>query len=312
MSDPDEKMNVQRLDLNLLLVLDALLTDCNITQASKRLNLSPSAVSGALGRLRDFLGDELLTPVGRRMVLTPWGESLRAPVRDCLLQIQATFVTRPHFDPSTAQRRFRLMMSDYVATVIGEALMSRLEKEAPGVSVELLENGEEPWEIMARGEIDFLILPKSFVQPEHPAEVLFEDDYVGVCWKKNRRIGAAATVEQCLSVGHVVARIGRRRPPTIDAWFFERFGMQRRVDAVTMTFCNVPHLLVGTERISFMHRRLAEAYCRMLPLRMFTPPMAMPRLVEMVQWHRMRDRDPGRQWLLEVLKSSVAEPLLPH
>lgn len=305
-------MNVQRLDLNLLLVLDALLTECNITQASKRLSLSPSAVSGALGRLRDALGDELLTPVGRRMVLTPWGESLRRPVRDCLLQIQATFETRPSFDPGTAKRHFRLMMSDYVATVIGGALLARLEAEAPGVTVEFLENGEEPWEIMARGEIDFLILPKSFVRAEHPAEVLFEDDYVGVCWKKNRRIAAAATIEQCLSVGHVVARIGQQRPPTIDAWFFQRFGLQRRVDAVTMTFCNVPHLLVGTERITFMHRRLAEVYCRALPLRMFTPPMAMPQLVEMVQWHRMRDRDPGRQWLLEKLKASVSGRTVPR
>jgi LysR family transcriptional regulator, nod-box dependent transcriptional activator len=301
-------MTLQRLDLNLLLALDALLTECNITHAGKKLHLSPSAVSGALARLRDYFGDELLSPLGRKMVLTPLGESLRQPVRDCLLQIQATLENRPTFDASTAQRRFRLMMSDYVATVIGGALLARLEKEAPGIRLELLENGERPWEVMARGEIDVLIVPNGIVHPEHPFEPLFEDDFVGVCWQENGLIGERPTVEECLSVGHVVARIGQTRPPTIDAWFFERFGMQRRVDAITMTFCNVPHLLVGTQRIGFMHRRLAETYSRALPLRLFTPPVAMPRLVESVQWHRFRDRDPGTRWLLGVLRDTVSAP----
>ena len=106
----------------------------------------------------------------------------------------------------------------------------------------------------------------------------------------------------------MVARIGTLRPPTIDAWFFERFGSARHVEVIATNFNSVPHLLVGTTRISIMHRRLATAYGQTLPLRILPSPLVMPTLIEMIQWHKYRDRDPGRTWLLEVLKSSAADP----
>jgi LysR family transcriptional regulator, nod-box dependent transcriptional activator len=300
------EMNLRRLDLNLLVALDALLTECNITHAAERLHLSPSATSGALARLREYFDDELLSQIGRRMVPTPLGESLQTVVRDCLLHIQTAVDTRPQFDPATSQRRFKLMMSDYVATVLIAPVLERLQREAPGITIELLSNQDLPWEAMARGELDFLILPKDFIRDEHPAQVLFEDDFVCVCWTGNTLVGEQITLEQCLALGHVVARIGNSRPPTIEAWFFERFGHARRVEVVTMTFSSVPHLLVGTQRIAFMHRRLAKVCCGMLPLRLLPPPVPMPHLVEMVQWHRYRDRDPGRIWLYEVLRDAVS------
>ena len=298
-------MNFNRLDLNLLVALDALLTERSITRAAERLNLSPSATSGALARLRDYFEDELLTQVGRRMVPTPLGESLQGSVRDCLLHVQATVEIRPQFEPLKARRNFRLMMSDYVSTVLLPSVLQRLQQEAPGITIELLANQNEPWEALSRGEIDFLILPQQFIRDEHPAEVLFEDDYVCVCWVDNPLVGDALSAEQCLALGHVVARIGTLRPPTIDAWFFERYGHARRVEVIATNFISVPHLLVGTNRISFMHRRLARAYCGPLPLRTLPSPMVMPKLVEMIQWHRSRDRDPGRRWLLELMKGAI-------
>jgi LysR family transcriptional regulator, nod-box dependent transcriptional activator len=114
-------------------------------------------------------------------------------------------------------------------------------------------------------------------------------------------VGDQISLEQCLSLGHVVARIGTQRPPTIDAWFFERFGHARRVEVIATTFNSVPHLLIGTQRISFMQRRLANVYREILPIKLLSSPIVMPRLVEMIQWHRYRDRDPGRAWLSSVL-----------
>lgn len=298
-------MNLHRLDLNLLVALDVLLTERSITRAAERLNLSPSATSGALARLRTYFDDELLTQIGRRMAPTPLGESLQASVRDCLLHVQATIDIKPQFDPRNSKRNFTLMMSDYVSTVLMPAALPRLQAEAPGVTIELLGNENEPWEALSRGEIDFLVLPKNFIREGHPAEVLFEDEYVCVCWSENPFIGDQISLEQCLQLGHVVARIGTLRPPTIDAWFFERFGHARRVEVIATNFNSVPHLLVGTNRISIMHRRLALAYGKSLPLKILPSPVIMPRLVEMIQWHKYRDRDPGRVWLFEVLKSAL-------
>ena len=298
-------MNLHRLDLNLLVALDVLLTERSITRASERLNLSPSATSGALARLRTYFDDELLTQIGRRMAPTPLGESLQASVRDCLLHVQATIDIKPQFDPQNSKRNFKLMMSDYVSTVLMSAALPRLQAEAPGVTIELLGNENEPWEALGRGEIDFLVLPKNFIREGHPAEVLFEDEYVCVCWSENPLIGDQISLEQCLKIGHVVARIGTLRPPTIDAWFFERFGNARRVEVIATNFNSVPHLLVGTNRISIMHRRLALAYGKSLPLKILPSPVVMPPLIEMIQWHKYRDRDPGRIWLFEVLKSAL-------
>jgi len=298
-------MNLNRLDLNLLVALDALLETRSITQAAERLHLSPSATSGALARLRAFFNDELLTQIGRRMAPTPLGESLKDSVRDCLLHVQATVEIRPQFDAATATRNFTLMMSDYVTTVLMPRVLQHLQREAPGVRIELLANVNEPWEALKRGEIDFLVLPQPFVREGHPMEILFEDDYVCVCWSGNTLVGDTISLEQCLSMGHVVARLGTQRPPTVDAWFFERYGHARRVEVITTTFGSVPHLLIGTNRLSFMHRRLALAYREALPLKIVSCPVVMPRLVEMIQWHKYRDADPGRMWLTEVLKAAA-------
>jgi LysR family transcriptional regulator, nod-box dependent transcriptional activator len=230
---------------------------------------------------------------------------LQASVRECLLHVQATVEIRPQFDPLRSTRNFRLMMSDYVSTVLMPPALQRLQREAPAITIELIANDNEPWEALSRGNIDFLVLPKHFIREGHPAELLFDDVYVCVCWKDNPLIGDSISSEQCLKLGHVVARIGTLRPPTIDAWFFERFGHARRVEVIATNFNSVPHLLVGTNRISFMHRRLAVAYCGALPLKMLPSPMDMPRLVEMIQWHKYRDRDPGRIWLFNLLKSAV-------
>src|SRR5579883_2295229 len=121
------RMHFRNLDLNLLVALDALLAERNITQAGKRLHLTQSAMSGALARLREYFGDELLAQVGRKMVPTPLGKSLTEPVRNALHNIQATIATKTRFDPATSKRHFKFMMSDYVATVLMSAALPRIE-----------------------------------------------------------------------------------------------------------------------------------------------------------------------------------------
>jgi LysR family nod box-dependent transcriptional activator len=297
-------MDLHRLDLNLLVALDALLAERSITRAAERLHLSPSATSGALSRLRSYFGDDLLKQEGRRMVPTPLGETLQTSVRDCLLHVQATVDVRPQFDPASSTRKFTLMMSDYVSAVLMPDVIARVQREAPGVIIELIANSQ-PWAALDRGEADFLVIPENFTRREHPSETLFEDEFICVCWNENPLIGDDISAEQFLKLSHVVARIGTERPPTIDAWFFERYGHVRRVAVVAMNFTSVPQLLVGTPRIALMHRRLAITAAKSLPIKLLKAPFEMPKLVEVIQWHRYRDADPGRKWLYGLLKSSA-------
>jgi LysR family nod box-dependent transcriptional activator len=298
-------MDLHRLDLNLLVALDALLAERSITRAAQRLHLSPSATSGALSRLRTYFEDDLLKQEGRRMVPTPLGETLQTSVRDCLLHVQATVDVRPQFDPASSTRKFTLMMSDYVSAVLMPDVIARVQREAPGVVIELIANSQ-PWAALDRGEADFLVIPEHFTRHEHPSETLFEDEFVCVTWNENPLIGDGISSEEFLKLSHVVARIGTERPPTIDAWFFERYGHVRRVAVVAMNFTSVPQLLIGTPRIALMHRRLAITAAKSLPIKLLKAPFEMPKLVEVIQWHRYRDADPGRKWLHGLLKSSAA------
>jgi LysR family transcriptional regulator, nod-box dependent transcriptional activator len=301
-------MDFGGLDLNLLVALDALFAERSVSRAGERLHLSQSATSGALARLREAFHDPLLVQVGRRMALTPLAEGLIKPVRDFLLQAETILNNSPAFDPLVSKRKFRMMMSDYVETVVMTEALPRLQKLAPGISLELLSNVEASSEALERGEIDLAITPTRYLSPAHPAERLFDDEFTCVVWSGNRRVNHSISLETYLSLGHVVVRFGRvQQLPTFDEWFVERFGHQRRIEVVTTTFNLVPQLIIGTSRIATIHRRLAMFYRRYLPLKLVAPPLEIPRLEESMQWHRSRDRDPGTQWLRAVLKSAIAE-----
>lgn len=298
-------MHFRNLDLNLLVALDALLLERNITLAGRRIHLSQSAMSSALSRLREYFGDELLTQVGRRMICTPLGESLAQPVRKILLEIQTTVAAQPSFDPSTATRCFRLMMSDYVATVLLSKALPRIERLAPRVRIEVLCNDVgSPFDELDRADIDLLIMPTTYLREAHPCDVLFEDEFTGVAWKDNTLVppDGRVSVQQYLSLGHVTARFATARASTVDEWFVSQLGHERRVEVVAMNFSAVFSCLVGTQRVATIHKRLARYYERYLPIRLFEVPFELPRLAEAMQWHRHFNTDPGTLWLRGVLK----------
>ena len=302
-------MHFNRLDLNLLVALDALLAERNITRASERVHLSQSAMSGALARLRDYFHDELLVPVGRRMVPTPLAETLAGPVREILLKVETAVQARPGFDPGTSDRHFKLLMSDYVATVLMPPALPRIQRLAPEVTLELLPYSESQWETLERGEVDFLIMPTQYLRSGHPSEVLFEDGYTCIAWSENELVGDALPLEQYLALGHVAVRFGQQRVPAYDEWFFNRYGHARRIEVVTNSFSSIPQLVVGTTRIATVHRRLARFYARYLPLKLVAPPVAMPPLSEAIVWHAYREADPGSIWLRHLLKEAAREDL---
>jgi DNA-binding transcriptional LysR family regulator len=301
-------MDFGGLDLNLLVALDALFAEKSVSRAGERLHLSQSATSGALARLRQAFHDPLLVQVGRNMTLTPLAEGLIEPVRDFLLQAETIVNNSPAFDPATSKRKFRLMMSDYVETVVMTDAVPRLQKLAPGICLEILSNLDERLESLERGEIDLSIMPTQYLVSGHPSEPLFDDEFICVAWSGNTQVKNELSLETYLSLGHVVVRFGRtQQVPTFDEWFVENFGHRRRIDVITTAFNLVPQLLIGTSRIATLHRRLASFHERYLPLKLVAPPLAIPRLEESMQWHRSRDRDPGTVWLRSVLKSGLAK-----
>ncbi len=161
-------------------------------------------------------------------------------------------------------------------------------------------------EALQRGEIDFVITPDTHAQEIHPKEVLFEETYCCVVWTGNDRVGNALSLEQYLELGHIGVYISRHAP-SAEQLFLERFGHERRLEVSVPSFCTVPHLLVGTNLVATMHSRLARLYARFLPLRILPLPLTFPPLVEMIQWSRYFEGDPGLAWMRELIQECVAE-----
>jgi DNA-binding transcriptional LysR family regulator len=300
------EMRFNRLDLNLLVTLDALLEERRITRAAERLNLSQSAISGMLGKLREYFDDELLVPVGRNLELTPLARELAQPVRDLLLQVQTIVAIDPAFDAANARRHFKIATSDYVINVLMHRLIPAIEPLAPHITLEFMPQVEDSAEKLRRGEYDFLIIPEPFIAPDHPHRPLFDDSYTCVVWEGNKRVGERITIEQFVDLDHVAALLGWPRAPTYDSRYLEEQGISRRVRVITSDFCSIASALIGTQMIATMHRRLANELSRRLPLRLVEPPIAISAVREFLQWHEYREKDPCHKWLRERLIEAAA------
>lgn len=303
-------MRFRGLDLNLLIALDHLLTERNVSRAGEKLFRSQSTVSGALARLRDFFGDDLLVPSGRHLVPTPRGEELADAVRNVLLQIDATIMTRPDFDPASAERTVKIFASDYLMIAgLADALRD-IQKEAPRLRFHVEQPSQQgssapPAKLLERGEVDLLAMPHMFVSPDHPHEPMFDESFCCIAAQDNARIGDRISSQEYLSLNHVVVSFGEANP-SYETWYFKTFGNVRNIEVVAASFSTVPFLIVGTERIALIHRRLAATYAQMMPLRIVEPPFEVPRLTEAIQWHSYSNVDSGLLWIKDRLVSSLA------
>jgi DNA-binding transcriptional LysR family regulator len=295
-----DSMRFNRLDLNLLVALDALLSEKSITRAGRRLNLSQSAASGALARLREYFEDELLVPVGRNLVLTPLAVSLADAVRDVLLQIQRTIEIKPAFDPATATREFRIFASDFVSTVLLGEVGRRISVEAPGISIDISPTTSTPAEQLERGDVELVILPKKFMSDSQPTELLFEETYTCIVWTGNDVVGDTLSLEQYMGLGHVSSRFGTSLA-SFEESFLKDSGYDRRIEVSTTNFTSLPHFVIGTNRIATMHTRLARTLACYYPIRLLAPPIEFPKLEMCMQWNRFLDQDPSHVWLRRLL-----------
>jgi LysR family transcriptional regulator, nod-box dependent transcriptional activator len=300
---------MKQFDLNLLVALDALLSVKNTTHAGRRINRSQPAMSSALARLREHFEDDLLTQVGRNLVPTPLGETLACQVRDILTRAEATLDSRSVFDPARAHRQFKLMMSDYVSTVLMSQVVRRAAEIAPGVGFDILPHEISPWESIEHGESELLIMPVEYLPADLPRELLFTEKYVCVTWRDNPKVGEGISAEQYLELGHVLSRPGNhpQRRISADERYFEYSGQPRRIEVVVSEFANIPFHLIGTTRVATMHGRLATLFARQLPLKILPLPLPVPDLHEATTWHPHRERDPGLRWLRELIKETAAQ-----
>lgn len=299
-------MRFHHLDLNLLVALDALIEERSVSAAADRLRLSQSAMSGALARLREALDDPLLLQDGRRMVLTPRAIDLGRHVKEILHHVERDVMTRREFDPATSIRSIPIMASDYAASVFLAPAFRAVSAAAPGIRFDIQPIDGDPFGALDRGDTKLLVIPEQYASQRHPSRKIFHDDYVAVVWDRNTIINGTLTLKVLSEMQHIVVEFDGSRSQSIADWFATAHNCHFPAAVVVSSYNVVPFLIVGTQRIGIMHARLAQLYAHLLPLRVVDLPIAVPGIVEVMQWQRVNDADEGLMWVIDKIAKSAS------
>jgi len=297
----------KKLDLNLLVALDALLTFQSVSQAAAAVHVTQPAMSSSLAHLREYFGDPLLVPAGKKMVPTPLALSLAEPMRRTMESVDATLSHRPRFEPETARRSFVIAASDYSALAILQPVAALLAHAAPGITLETVPVAPQlTSESLRRREIDFSLLPEEFLLPEHPSLFVVKVDFCCAVWKGNTEIGKSLSPEQYVHAGHVVTHYGPERRAGFEQTTLDRLGITRREEIVCPTPLLLCPMLVGTNRIATLMKPLAAAQARSLPIRSVPAPFDFVPLRLALQWHRTRESDGGMAWFRKMVAQAAS------
>jgi DNA-binding transcriptional LysR family regulator len=305
-------MNLRGLDLNLLVALDAMLTERNVTRAAERINISQPGMSTALAKLRHHFDDRLLERIGRDLELTAKGRALADPVKTILSQIVELNDQSDSFDPFVERRVFRVSATTYGCEIVATALLSRLREVAPSVGVEFEELSAETADRIVDGRVDFAItisarlLDKMRIHEElMRSQTLFTDALVVAISKDSPFVGDTITADQLCDMDYVETRFGgsitgiseqfwrqQLRQPRICAWlpnFHLTIDMIGRSGMATI----LPALMVATHG--------DRCNVRAVPV-----PFEMPTLEERLYWHRRSEADPGHRWMRTMIEEAAA------
>ncbi len=287
---------LRRIDLNLLVVLDALLEERHVSRAAQRLAMTQPAVSHALGRLRDLLDDPLLVRAGNQMQLTRRAFELAGPLREILGGVRR-LVLGDEFDPASAELELRLGMSDYGAWVVLPALLPTLRREAPGIRLDVRQASRVGMaEQVASGELDgalgvFPMLPEGLrVQP------LFEERFVCLCSLETLGGRKRLDLEDYLAAPHLRVALQQSPAEEIDS-HLEKLGRRRQVAATVPHFSVAPSLLAGTDLVLTIAERMLPDDLDAHGLASFEPPLQLAPFDFVQIWSDTSEDDPARRWL---------------
>lgn len=296
-------MHLASVDLNLIVALDALITERNVSRAADRLLVGQPAMSSTLARLRSLFDDPLLVRDGRGLKATPLAESLVEPVRDVLAQLESIINVRTAFDPLVDSRTFSIIASDYVALVLLRPLLARLPLIAPNVQIHVHPVDPDHMTLLRRGQIDMVVMPRELL-PSHlemPFETLFVDTFVCVVAADHPDVASHVDVEQFSRLPYLASNQGVL--PSIVETRLDAFGVTRNVEMVAQSFVMAPFLLPGTRLITVIQQKLAAMLMEdRSTYKILQPPVELAEITEVMTWGPQQTSDAGHAWLRAQLR----------
>lgn len=295
-------MKLSQVDLNLFVVFDTVFTEQNLTRAAEILHITQPAVSNALGRLRDTVGDPLFVRTAKGMRPTPVAQNLIEPVRAALRQFESCLQSRDQFDPATANRVFRINAGDIAEPVFLPTLVRHFERHCPRLRLEVVfvDRNEAPVE-MAAGNLDIAIDAPLLSHPELNSIRLLRDDYVCALRRDHPLAGAPLTLDSYLSLNHVHISSRARGPGHVDL-ALRAIGQRRTIAVRLQHYVAAQAVIAATDfALSSPRGMVSQWDVATLPLPFETQAQELS-----VYWHKSAEDDPANRWLRETLLSLLA------
>ena len=301
--NPSARRHIAPLDMNLLVTLDALLSEGSVVGAAQRLNLSAPAMSRQLSRIRHLLGDPVLVRAGRGLVPTPRAEALRERLRGLVTEAHALVRGEDELDLSRLERTFVIRANDGFVGTFGAVLASLAARQAPRVRLRFANQDKEDVEALRVGRIDADVGVIGAMGPEIRLHALFHDRFVGVV-RPGHPLVEAVTPENFVSFPHVsVSRRGRFSGPIDEALAAQ--GLSRAVTITIANFADALAIVKASDHVAAVPARLTEP--ARADLHSFELPVHTDALAISLAWHPRFDVDPAHRWLRSIVKSASTE-----
>ena len=298
-------MDTKRLDLNLLVTLETLLVEQNVTKAAARLNLSQPAVSAQLNRLRHEFDDPLLIPAQRGMTPTAKAMELLDPLRQALDQVRTTVVSHRNFDPAQAKLTVSIACTDYLQAVVVKPLVVELRLRAPAVRV-ALRNLDVPQldAQMARGDVDLALMTPQAASPSLRTRHLFNERYVLIGRRKHPRLREGITVEEFAEMDQVIVSLdGGGFVTPVDSVLAD-LGHRRNAVLSAASFLFVPEIVSYSDLVALVPERLVRD--RADKLMVIDCPFPVEGFAVGMVWHERCHGHGGQRWIRETIVSLMA------
>jgi DNA-binding transcriptional LysR family regulator len=294
-------MNWGALDLNLLVVFDAVMQERSVTRAGQKIGLSQPAMSHALNRLRYMLKDQLFVRTPDGMVPTPRAEQLAHPLRRALNDMQLALEPEA-FSPKEANRSFAIAVNNYAAVVLSPALVVAAADAAPFVQLDLRPGGTlDVRNLLDRGELDLALGYFDSPGERFRAKMLLEDHFVLAMRRGHPALGRRLNANSFAILQHLEISSSLEDTSFIDAWL-ARQKLSRRI-AYQAPYLSAASILARSDMVATLSSRIAEAFVHSNELQTVELPFRSPQVTLGMLWHRRLEDQPGQRWLRDLLEA---------
>ena len=279
------------------MVLDALISERNVTRAAAKVGLSQPAMSNALARLREATGDPLLVRTPQGMVPTARAEALAGPVSRALAELERAFAAPEAFDPATSHRCFNIGATDYMELTLLPGLMASLRELRSPIEIALNPLPEKNWpEALADGSLDITLAVAGRAPDRLRGRRLFDEEFACMVRQGHPAAEGELTLQRFAALDHLLVSPRGGRQGIVDAEL-GRLGLTRRVALSVPHFLTAPAVIAESDMVATLPARIAHVFSRLMPVIAFPPPLPLPGFSVAMTWHERQHTDPAHRWL---------------